>query len=182
VAILCHVIDGVLLTEHQVVLHLTKFSSFILTLAFSNHTLTFWSQNVILSELHWLVRWISQNTELSGAQYGTLLVKITFAQFLNVEVHRNWPASFFLFTTFSWTIIHLYLLLCLFTLGGVSGLNSWFPECSVLGILQGDPQFLHVPSDAIHPSPSWFFPWHHHINNCSHFVVFFHSLHVSIPA
>ena len=74
------------------------------------------------------------------------------------------------------------LLLRIFPLGRVSGPNSWFPECSVLGILRGDPQFLHVPSDAIHPSPSWSFSWHYHVNNCSHFVVFFHSLHVSIPA
>ena len=50
----------------------------------------------------------------------------------------------------------LLLLLRLFPIGGVSGPNSWFPECSVLGILQGDPQCLHIPSDAIHPSPSWF--------------------------
>ena len=41
------------------------------------------------------------------------------------------------------------LLLHLFPLGGVSGPNSWFPECSVLDILRGDPQFLHIPSDAI---------------------------------
>ena len=37
-------------------------------------------------------------------------------------------------------------------LGGVSGLNARPPEFSVLGILPGDPQFLHVPSDALHPS------------------------------
>ena len=80
----------------------------------------------------------------------------------------------------------LALLLRLFPLGGVSGPNSWFPECSVLGILRGVPQCLHVPSDAIHPfpswSPPWSFSWHSHVNNCSHFVVFFHSLHVSLPA
>ena len=77
------------------------------------------------------------------------------------------------------------VLLRLFSLGGVSSPNSWFPECSVLDILQGDPQCLHIPSDAIHPSPSWSppwpFSWHSHVTNCSHFVVFFHSLHVSIP-
>ena len=28
----------------------------------------------------------------------------------------------------------------------------------MLGILRGDPQFLHVPSDAIYPCPSRFFP------------------------
>ena len=47
------------------------------------------------------------------------------------------------------------------------------------------PQFLHIHSDAIHPSPSWspfgLLSWHYHVNNGSHFVVFFHSLHVSIP-
>ena len=41
------------------------------------------------------------------------------------------------------------------TIGGVSGPNSSFPECSVLDILWGDPQCLHIPSDTIHPSPSW---------------------------
>ena len=46
-------------------------------------------------------------------------------------------------------------LLRLFPLGGVIGPNSWFPGCSVLGILRGDPQCLHVPSGAIHPFPSW---------------------------
>ena len=51
------------------------------------------------------------------------------------------------------------LLLRIFPLGGVNGLNSWFPELSVLGILRGDPQVLHVPSDAIHPSPSWSPSW-----------------------
>ena len=69
-------------------------------------------------------------------------------------------------------LLHL-LLLRLFPLGGVSGPNS----CSVLCILQGDPQFLHVPSDTIHPSPSWSpfwsFSWHYHINNCFHFIIFF---------
>ena len=55
-------------------------------------------------------------------------------------------------------------------------------KCAGLGlaIFRGDPQCLHVPSDAIHPtspwSPSWFFSWHYHINNCSHFIVFFFIL------
>ena len=78
------------------------------------------------------------------------------------------------------------LLLRLFPLGGVSSPNSWFPECSLLGILRGDPQCLYIPSDAIHPSPSWSptwpFCWHSHVTNCSHFIVFFHYVHVSIPA
>ena len=48
----------------------------------------------------------------------------------------------------------------------------------------GDPQFLHVPSDTIHPSASWSaswsFTWHYHMNKCSQFFVFYHSLHISI--
>ena len=72
-----------------------------------------------------------------------------------------------------------FFLLRLFPPGGVI---AQIPECSVLCILRGDPQCLHIPSEAIHPSPSWSFSWHSHVTNCSHFVVFFHSLHVSIPA
>ena len=47
-----------------------------------------------------------------------------------------------------------YLLVRLFPLGEFSGPISSFAECSFLGILRGDPQFLQVPSEAIHPSTS----------------------------
>ena len=63
----------------------------------------------------------------------------------------------------------------------VSSYTSWGQQPEVLtyrmfcpGHPQStDPQFLHVPSDAIHPSPSWSFSWYYHVNNCSHFVVLF---------
>ena len=59
-----------------------------------------------------------------------------------------------MFLTLRW--FFFLLLLCLFPLGGVSGSNSWFPECSVLCILRGDPQCLHIPSVRRIPSISLF--------------------------
>ena len=46
--------------------------------------------------------------------------------------------------------MYFLLLLRFSPLVGVSDQNSLSPECSVLGILRGDPQFLHVPSQSIY--------------------------------